>query len=234
MVQIFISPYLRFANIDNGNELASNIYEEKPGNSQKKKKSKKEASIVRRFFYSIWTPMTNKLRFILIIVFLLWVGASVWRVTVLEPDVEEMEPWKTNHYMYSLKRSLLNDYHNSEDTANVMVSIIYGLDHLETGHISKWDSKTLGDLVYDDTFTVSAEANQQRILDICSELRTSSIVADGTVYCWMEDFLNSVNGGSPVPETLFNTYLETFLATTYGQAYYDKYFIGYLSKTAFL
>lgn len=125
----------------------------------------------------------------------------------------------------------MNDYHNTASTSATTVSLLYGVKSIDRSGISKWDSKNIGELIYDDQFDLAPEANQLRIVEICNALKSSEIVDNAQVTCWVEDFLNLMNGGNAVPEASFNSTLVAFLQTSVGQAYYSNNKIGYINGT---
>ena len=133
-----------------------------------------------------------------------------------------------SHWVTKLQKSLRNDYHTGEDDDTIQVSFVWGIDGISKKGVGTWESDNRGTNVYDDNFDMSSVANQQRILDICTELRTHELVKNSKVTCWVKDFVDAQNGGSPVPQANFYTQLEAYLATPNGNSQYSDSQIGYI------
>ena len=53
---------------------------------------------------------------------------------------------------------------------------------------------------------------------------------NGQVECWVQDFWNEMNNGSPVPQSQFYTQLDAYINNTQiGQDQYNDYLIGYIN-----
>ena len=71
---------------------------------------------------------------------------------------------------------------------------IWGASGIDTSTSKRWDPLEFGDLIWDEEFNLAPEANQQRILDICTDLHSSPLVLNEQVTCFMEDFKTYVEG----------------------------------------
>jgi len=170
----------------------------------------------------------NKAKIPILIFVVIWAGLAIWRITQFEPAKEALKMLSDDHHITKLRNSLRYEYHTGEDDNSIQVSFIWGIKGLSKKGVSQWDASNRGTNVYDDDFDMSAPASQQRILDICADLETNSLVKDQKVTCWVKDFLDDQNGGTPVAQADFYTKLEAYLATTDGNNQYSDGQIGYI------
>lgn len=73
------------------------------------------------------------------------------------------------------------------------IDIFWGVKGIDKGDISKWDarwdSETIGEVIWDESFDLSPEVNQQSLLDFCADLKTKDFVkGDDSTECWTDDF----------------------------------------------
>lgn len=109
----------------------------------------------------------------------------------------------------------------------IFVMLTWGVQGLNRSDVNLWDPSRMGEVVWDDTFTITPEANQQFLLDLCSEMRENrtSLVKDGKVNCWiesMDSFVQETTLGDEnlqlplADEATFQKYFQMFLETEEG------------------
>lgn len=187
-----------------------------------------ELTAVEKFFHDYWNKWMAKYKLIFIGISVVWLGLAVWRAALFKPAKDALKRLSDDHEISVISQSLKNDYHSALNTGNIEVYIIWGLKGLDRSDTGKWEPDNLGKIIYDDSFNLAPVANQQRILDICSDLKKRSLVSNQAVTCWLQDFVTARNGGNPVPEVNFYTELEQYLKTTLGQNQYNDNLIGYV------
>jgi predicted RND superfamily exporter protein len=192
-----------------------------------------ESRWIEVFFKDYWNKYTAKFKWIIIPIVLIWVAIAIWRVTEFKPATEAVEMLPESHYLSKLVDSLRNDYHTGENDDTIKVSMIWGIKGLDRNGVGTWEADNRGTIVWDSDFDMSSTANQQRILDICNDLKSNALVKSETVTCWVQDFVDAQNGGSPVAQANFYTELETYLQTTDGQNQYSDNQIGYINGTLY-
>jgi protein dispatched 1 len=170
-----------------------------------------------------------KARWFILAIVAAWFGIAIWRSTNFKPATEALKMLDDDHELSILQDSLRYDYHTGEYDNTIQVNFIWGIEDVDKSGVNRWDASNLGTIEWDNNFDMSSEANQQRLLDICNNLKASSLVKDQQVTCWVQDFVNAQNGGNPVPQANFYTELETYLATTTGQNQYSDNQIGYIN-----
>jgi hypothetical protein len=85
---------------------------------------------------------------------------------------------------------------------------VHGTLDTDTDDVDPWDTVDVGTIVWDEDFTLSPQANQQAMLDLCDalgEFEQKEPIAP--IDCWMWDFqlyLNTAveDGGAGLYETL--------------------------------
>ena len=72
---------------------------------------------------------------------------------------------------------------------------------MDRSNVGAWDALNAGELVWDETLTVTPRANQAALLDLCDDLRNNreDIVKDKSITCWidfMNDYVKIESGGT--------------------------------------
>ena len=85
----------------------------------------------------------------------------------------------------------------------LLVNINWGVKDLDRDGVGTWDPEDVGKLIWDDSFTMTPEANQRSILDLCNKLKTDSsdlVKEPNEVECWIDDMneLLPANGKLPI------------------------------------
>lgn len=189
---------------------------------------KSDAPLIERFFYFHWNKWIAKARWVLLGLILIWIGLAIWRVSMLEPATEALQMLNDDHELMKLQNSMRSEYHTGEYDNTIKVRFLWGVKGIDRKGVGQWDSSDFGQIIWDNDFDMSSEANQQRILTICNELKTHKLVKDQQVTCWVKDFVDAQNGGNPVPQASFYTQLANYLKTTNGQNQYNDNQIGYI------
>ena len=85
----------------------------------------------------------------------------------------------------------------------LLVNINWGVKGLDRDGVGTWDPEDVGKLIWDDSFTMTPEANQRSILELCNKLKTDSsdlVKEPNEVECWIDDMndLLPANGKLPI------------------------------------
>ena len=217
--------------ISEENDKKSIKEEENKDNEIQEMPKVQELTLIEKFFHDYWSLWMNKGKFIVFGITIIWVAICIWRISLFTTAKDPIQRLPDDNKLRKLDILATNGFHSALDTGKIEVSFIWGIKSIDKSGVGRWDSSNLGKLIYDDTFNLAPVANQQRILDICTDLRNSDLVDNRVVTCWLEDFVNAQGGGSPVPEANFYTQLEAYLLTPQGEKYYNQNLIGYVDKT---
>ena len=63
---------------------------------------------------------------------------------------------------------------DDEEKENYEVSIVWGVKDLDRSSVSLWNPDEMGELIWDEDFTIEPPENQQAILDLCKDLQNDS------------------------------------------------------------
>ena len=191
---------------DNGKNTKMTNSEENEGKSYLKSETR-----VERFFATHWNTWTNKLKIPILIGALILVSLAIWRASRIEPATEALKWLEDDHPIEKLRQSLQNDYNQGENDEIIEVSIFWGVRGVDRSGTDRWDPTDIGKIIWDDDFDLTPEANQQRVIDICNDLKSNALVKNSQVTCWVQDFVNAQNGGNPVPQADFYTRLNDYI-----------------------
>ena len=227
----------------NDEEIHENVYEENKikdqvegvevnteENCESNQHKVTELNFVEKFFNRYWVKWIRYTWYFIIPMSFTWIGIAIWWASKLETSNEALEILNDSSYITVTQNMIMYDYHNTDESRSIQVIFVWGTNYLDNSNVDKWDSTSYGTIIYDELFDLAPEANQQRIIDICNDLKKSSLVRDSKVSCWVQDFVNKMNGGNPVPESLFYQAPESYPQTTEGQDHYANFEIGYLNR----
>ena len=141
----------------------------------------KQLTFIEKFFGNQWNSWINKLKFFIMPLLLIWVAICLWRVTELKRAQEPLNRLRDGHWLAVLEETLKDDMHKSADANALIVYLVWGIDKLDRNGLDRWDSTDIGKNVYDTSFDVSPIDHQQRIVDICDDLKASSYVLNEQV-----------------------------------------------------
>ena len=86
------------------------------------------------------------------------------------------------------RRTVENDFNLGEDDKLIKMRCMWGIESIANHDESQWDSSMYGTIVWDEAFNLAPEANQQRLLDICTALRANELLHNDELSCFMETF----------------------------------------------
>ena len=89
---------------------------------------------------------------------------------------------------------MLNKFNTGLGSPSTLsVSITWGVKEMDRSNIKDWDATDMGELIWDDEFTVAPAENQIALLEFCNYLlNESKIVEKKLVECWIKDMDNFV------------------------------------------
>ena len=127
---------------------------------------------------------------IYLVIFLTVLGiAALIVASQIGPLTEEVTIFPKDHPLMTTQAILQNEFPSSSTQKGAfMVSIVWGVKDLDRSNVGLWDPEDLGELVWDDEFDVAPAENQQRMLELCAELKDDhALVRDNDVICWIDD-----------------------------------------------
>ena len=109
------------------------------------------------------------------------------------------------------------NFNQGAEESAIKIHLMFGLKGIDKDGVDIWDPTNLGKLEYDEDFDLTTATNQNRLKQICVNLRLQShIVLDGNVECWIEDFETWLSGGGGTgsfPSSNLNSDLALFIKT---------------------
>ena len=132
---------------------------------QKQENKQQKFNCLEKFFHKYWSRWTRN-KILIFGVTLVWIGIALWRITQLKSDTEKFSRFRKDHWLYKIRKSLTNDYHDSGQTNSIEVKLIWGINGVNRNGVSRWNSRDKGKLEYDTSFNLAKPQNQQRIVDI--------------------------------------------------------------------
>ena len=123
----------------------------------------------------------------------------------------------------------IKEFTKSKDDGQLAVSFVWGLQGINKDNVNKYDPTDLGKLIWDDKFDITEENNQVRLFDICEVLKSSPLIFDNEITCFLYDFKKYLVTKSitfPVKKNDFVKELKFFAKTNAGVKLERKYSFG--------
>ena len=164
---------------------------------KKKKRSESEYRPIERFFNGFWTNLTHKIRYPLISLGFLIIGACIWLSTRLETP-RETEKFLPDDFPLQQASILGREaFPSFDDSNNLVVNVVWGVEGIDRKGISRYNTEDAGVPILDDMFSLKTAAAQKRVLDACSffadpslDLVTNESSITEKQTCWIADFKN--------------------------------------------
>ena len=125
---------------------------------------------------------------------------------------------------------MANEFNQGAEDSSIKVHLMFGLSGIDKEEVDQWDPTQLGELEYDNDFDLTTSMNQNRLKQICVDLRTkNTIVLDASVECWIDDFETWLTGGGGTgsfPSGSLNSDLSLFIKSNDGLPLFNKNLIG--------
>ena len=133
---------------------------------------------ITKFFSTKFNNFVYKLRYLFTIGFiLLGIGAGIV-ASHIGPLTSQEEYLPRDDLLMVLQDEVESNFVTLGSfvaAANIrgamFVSLSWGIAGLNRQEVNLWDPSKMGELIWDETFTVLPEANQQFMLDLCADLR---------------------------------------------------------------
>ena len=84
---------------------------------------------------------------------------------------------------------MLNEFKAGEGTpSSLQIQITWGIKGMDRSKVGAWDAFDVGELQWDEDFTVSPVENQIALMKFCDYLvNESDVVSDKIVNCWIKN-----------------------------------------------
>ena len=152
---------------------------------------------IEKFLGRTWSKWIDKSKIPnLVFFFILFVIGISLAISQLEPDDDIFRSWKTSSWFYTLE-TVQNDFGESDNDGLLGLFITYGIKGVDRSEIKTFDKDNIGEVVWDDDFSMWTTAQQNYLYSTCLELRNSSLVYEPPnsefVNCPIDEFRTYLN-----------------------------------------
>ncbi len=126
---------------------------------------------MERFFATKWAPNVNKFKFVIVAVFAVWTIFAAWQASMVSPLTKQEDMIPRDHEWMVKLDVVTEEFNTGEQSANIQVFMYWGVSGLDKSGVGVWNNTDLGEIEWDVNFNLAPEANQQALLDMCSDLR---------------------------------------------------------------
>lgn len=185
-----------------------------------------------KFFDQPWNNAVKKFARVIIFVFLIWTGVASYYASQLSPLTKEEEFLPSDHELMQVWQTVEKNFPVGA-IVELNIDIFWGVKDVNRDDVVKWEPSYVGEVIWDDSFDLSPEANQQNLLDFCTDLVTQDFVADDYVKCWTDDFnlyLSELNPplSMPLPPAIFEEKLNAWVTDNeLGQLAKSQQILGF-------
>ena len=139
--------------------------------------------------------LVYKLRYFIIVFFILLGIAAVVVASNIGPLTEPEEYLPNDHELIVLQRDIEGKFTSSAGIKEALVvKLNWGVKDLDRSDVGPWDPEVIGKIVWDETFTVAPRYNQQALMNLCVDLRDNfELVKNNGVTCWILDMAEFVS-----------------------------------------
>ena len=131
--------------------------------------------MLTRFFSGPFDKCIIKLRYVWVGVFIVLgiVGAVI--ASRIGPLTKQEEWLPDDNEIIMLSNEVNDNFSKAVEgfEQTIWVHLNWGVKDLDREGVSSWDPEDVGKLVWDDNFTVTPEANQRSIMELCNGLKTN-------------------------------------------------------------
>jgi len=140
-----------------------------------------------RFFSGTYNKYIFKARYVIFVFFFVAGVVAAVIASDIGPLTEQEEFLSNSHPLILLQSDVEENFTSSASLKEALVvKLNWGVKDLDRSNVGLWDAKNLGELVWDEEFTVSPRRNQQAFIDLCLHLRDESLlVKNNFVTCWI-------------------------------------------------
>ena len=149
---------------------------------------------ITRCFSGNFNMGVFKARYFLIVFFILLGIAAGVIASNIGPITEPEEYLPNEHELIVLQRDIEGKFTSSAGIKEALVvKLNWGVKDLDRSDVGLWDPQEIGKIVWDDDFTIAPRANQQALMDLCTDLRDNfELVKNNGVQCWILDMAEFV------------------------------------------
>ena len=161
---------------------------------------------IEMFFSGVWNLVVFRLRYIIVLAFLVWTVVAAIIASKLSPLTKEEQFLPDDHPA--------QDFFNKESYflgsgANTLeVKLFWGVKEIDKSKTSIWDSGYIGEPVMEEKFDLSSAVAQKSLLEFCDKLPNLEFVENNKASCWTTEFrkyLKKFNLDMPVNDpNIFN------------------------------
>jgi len=145
---------------------------------------------LEKFFELKYAPFIRRYRFAALAVFFVGYAVMLSFAAQLQPQSEDVEWLPDDHVISKTIDLLTNGYQVSEYSDQVTVDVVWGLAGLNRKGTNPYKPSELGTVIWDDTFTLLPDENQEYLIDVCLEAELQGLLAniDQNRNCFIEDY----------------------------------------------
>ena len=95
------------------------------------------------------------------IIFLAWIGFAAYRSSLMTPPTKPEEFIDDSDILTKASKIVREKFHTGKFGGISIIYVFYfwGVDGLDKTDVNRWDAENMGNIIWDDSFDLSPEAN---------------------------------------------------------------------------
>ena len=150
--------------------------------------SAEEIGFLEKFFSTYWCDGVNKARYVIIMIFTIWVVFASFKAFQIGP-LTEAEKFVDDDHPIMLPFMTINNQFPANVESYKKVHYYFGVKDIDRTGESMWDAVFIGEPIMDNQFDMSSVESQTYLQSFCQDLSSADFIVEGSADCWYTDFV---------------------------------------------
>lgn len=137
---------------------------------RQQQKHLQKLNCLERFFGTKWNDFLNNKKQALFLLLLGWSGVAFVAACMMQPQSGFESPLHPKHSISKANMIIQKHFDLTHEDFR-RVDIIWGVSGVDRSSISTWDTKEVGNVIWDESFDPLTPESQQAIVDLCDNLK---------------------------------------------------------------
>lgn len=124
----------------------------------------------------MFNSFVRKLNWLIIVIAAIWTLSAAfiifegWQLNYLKP-LSEPENFLPKENPYIMQQEMLEKYYSTNEDKQLDVTIFFGVKMVDRTNVAHWDVVNVGNVIFDDKFSISDEQSWKAVKKLCDDLR---------------------------------------------------------------
>ena len=170
--------------------------------------------MVENFFANYWDPAVNWMRYIIVLVTLVWLSFATYRLFQMKGLSKPEEFFSDDHPLTDGRYESRNEFFQSDRDLAVKVRFVWGVTDIDREGTTKWDPEDIGKPIWDQTFDPNHKSSQRHLLAICNDMTQlikDEMRSSTSIICFLKPFFAWATANNHTGNTHTHTYIYIYI-----------------------